>query len=185
MCCMYQSTCLLPAGTFSDMVIATIDMGISILRGGNTDVQAVSRAPCLTFMCCPRVNCLVCFQACLLGGTTYNSVPIVCQVLPCVHCAYFFISHEAKYKHRLFQIWIMWLTDTDHQRVVSRMLNVQAEYWHAMKTIIGCSLPLENLTWCQILLWCCAVWNHPMENNSAEQLFCVFVAHCQLEICID
>ena len=80
MCCMYQSICLLPAGTFSDMVIATIDMGISILRGGNTDVQAVSRAPCLTFMCCPLVKCLVCFQACLLGGTTYNSVPIVCHV---------------------------------------------------------------------------------------------------------
>ena len=34
---------LLCAGTFSDMVIATIDLGISILRGGNTDVQAVSR----------------------------------------------------------------------------------------------------------------------------------------------
>ena len=36
-----KTMCL--AGQWSDMVISTIELGISILRGGNVDVQKVTR----------------------------------------------------------------------------------------------------------------------------------------------
>lgn len=42
-CDIHEKSCsLCVAGQWSDMVNATIDLGISILRGGNVDVQKVS-----------------------------------------------------------------------------------------------------------------------------------------------
>ena len=40
----FDGYCIFSLGEWSDMVIGTLDLGISILRGGNVDIQKVKAA---------------------------------------------------------------------------------------------------------------------------------------------